>query len=102
MNLDRSARRSRKAGLRLQRDCARRHHPDFDKLATQGWKALEAEGRLSEQGWRKEQQWALDMGLPGAESLVDRRSPPSRAASCRILPASTRFSKRPTSRTCAM
>src|SRR4030088_3837653 len=53
----------------------RRHHPDFDKLATQGWKALEAEGRLPESGWRKEQQWALDMGLPGADSIVDRTIP---------------------------
>ena len=54
---------------------ARRHHPDFDRLATQGWKALEAEGRLSGQGWRKEQQWALDMGLPGAECLTDKSIP---------------------------
>ena len=40
-----------------------------------GWKAAEAEGRLSEEGWRKEQQWALDMGLPGAECLTDRSIP---------------------------
>ena len=81
MILDPTARRSRKAGLRPQRapggalGRVRRHHPDFDKLNTQGWKALEAEGKLSEQGWRKEQQWALDMGLPGADSLTDRSIP---------------------------
>jgi agmatinase len=75
MMLDRTARRSRKAGLAPPRDRARRHHPDFDKMATQGWKALEAEGRLSAEGWRKEQQWALDMGLPGAESLTDKTIP---------------------------
>ena len=53
----------------------RRHHPDFDRMATQGWKALDAEGKLSEAGWRKEQQWALDMGLPGADSLTDKSIP---------------------------
>ena len=41
----------------------------------QGWKAVEAEGKLSGDGWRKEQQWALDMGLPDAESLTDRTIP---------------------------
>ena len=24
----------------------RRHHPDFDKYGTQGWKALDSEGKL--------------------------------------------------------
>ena len=51
------------------------HHPSYEKLSSQGWKAIEAEGKLSEEGWRKEQQWALDMGLPGAESLTDRSIP---------------------------
>jgi len=49
------------------------------------------EGRLSEAGWRREQQWALDMGLPGAESLTDKTIPTSHAESCRILPASIPF-----------
>ena len=44
-------------------------------MATQGWKSLDAEGKLSEAGWRKEQQWALDMGLPGADSLTDKSIP---------------------------
>ena len=53
----------------------RAHHPSYEKLASHGWKAIEAEGKLSEEGWRKEQQWALDMGLPGAECLTDRSIP---------------------------
>jgi agmatinase len=53
----------------------RYHHPSYEKLNSQGWRAVEAEGRLSEEGWRKEQQWALDMGLPGAECLTDRTIP---------------------------
>src|SRR5450631_471850 len=68
-------RHSPKAGLKPPPQRVRRHHPDFDRLATQGWKALDGEGKLSEQGWRKEQKWALDMGLPGAECLTDRTIP---------------------------
>ena len=49
--------------------------PISTSMATQGWKSLDAEGKLSEQGWRKEQQWALDMGLPGAECLTDKSIP---------------------------
>ncbi len=49
----------------------RAHHPDFNARETFGWKAVEAEAKLSGDGWRKEQQWALDMGLPGAESITD-------------------------------
>ena len=70
-----STRRSRRAGLLPQPQRTRRHHPDFDKMATQGWKALEAEGQLPATAWRKERQWALDMGLPGAESITDREIP---------------------------
>ncbi len=62
-------------GFALRHATTRRHHPDFDKMATQGWKALEAEGKLPSNGWRKERQWALDMGLPGADSLTDRDIP---------------------------
>jgi agmatinase len=66
---------SRKAGLHPPPERARRHHPDFDKLASEGWKSLEAEGKLSDKAWRKEQQWSLDMGLPGAECLTDKTIP---------------------------
>jgi agmatinase len=75
MSPSRQTRPSRKAGLPPGPARLRRHHPDFDRLSTQGWKALEAEGRLSRQGWRKEQQWALDMGLPGADCLTDKTIP---------------------------
>ena len=53
----------------------RAHHPSYEKLNSQGCKAVEAEAKLPGEGWRKEQQWALDMGLPGAESLTDRTIP---------------------------
>jgi agmatinase len=53
----------------------RHHHPSYDKLRSQGWRAVEAEGRLSGKGWAKEVKWALEMGLPGAESLTDRTIP---------------------------
>ena len=53
----------------------RHHHPDFDAKETQGWKAVQAEGKLSDDGWRREQKWALDMGLPGSESLEDKTIP---------------------------
>jgi hypothetical protein len=67
--------RSPRAGLWPERKRIRPHHPDFDKMATQGWQSLEAEGKLPSAGWRKERQWALDMGLPGADSLTDRDIP---------------------------
>src|SRR5580658_1637686 len=57
------------------RACRRFHHPDFNAREMQGWKALDAEGRLPGDGWRREQKWALDMGLPGAESLTDQSIP---------------------------
>lgn len=53
----------------------RRHHPDFDRLQMRGWKAATAEGALPETAWRKERQWALRMGLTGAESLTDKSIP---------------------------
>jgi agmatinase len=65
----------RVAGAPAIREPVRHHHPDFNARETHGWKAVEAEGRLSEDGWRREQQWALDMGLPGADSIIDRSIP---------------------------
>jgi agmatinase len=75
MIFDQPTRSSRRAGLPNTPIRSRHHHPDFDRMATQGWKAVEAEGRLSSDRWRKEQQWALDMGLPGAECLTDKSIP---------------------------
>jgi agmatinase len=75
MNVSQPTRLSRKAGTVATPPRERRHHPDFNARETQGWKAAEAEGKLSEKGWRREQQWALDMGLPGADSLTDKSIP---------------------------
>ncbi len=56
--------------------CERRqHHPDFDKLQLRGWQSVEKEGALPADGWRREQEWALKMGLAGAESIEDRSIP---------------------------
>jgi agmatinase len=68
-------RSTRSAGLWPTPERVRRHHPDYNKLATQGWKALDAEKNLSGEKYSKEMRWALDMGLPGAESLTDRSIP---------------------------
>jgi len=54
---------------------SRQHHPDYAKLESQGWKSIEAEGKLPTRGWKREQKWALDMGLPGADSIKDRSIP---------------------------
>ncbi len=53
----------------------RYHHPSYDKLNSQGWRAVEAEGKLSGKGWAKEVKWSLDMGLPGADSITDKSIP---------------------------
>ncbi len=53
----------------------RRHHPDFDRLQSRGWKAAEKEGTLSTAAWNKEKAWALRMGLTGSDSLTDKSIP---------------------------
>lgn len=53
----------------------RQHHPDFDKTASQGWRALHREAQISGDAWKREQAWALKMGLPGADSIVDKSIP---------------------------
>ncbi|MGF1627785.1 MAG: agmatinase [Alphaproteobacteria bacterium] len=53
----------------------RRHHPDFDKLESRGWRAMHDEAKLPLAGWKREQERALKLGLPGAESLTDRSIP---------------------------
>jgi hypothetical protein len=50
MILHHSMRCSHKAGLEPPPARVRRHHPDFDRQATQGWKAADAEGRLATAG----------------------------------------------------
>ena len=73
---DQPRRLTRHAGSPAMPIRRRRHHDALDAVrASMGWKALEAEGKLSGKGWGKEKKWALDMGLPGAESLTDRSIP---------------------------
>ena len=50
----------------------RHHHPDFDKLQLQGWRSALKEAELPEDGWRKERQWAVRVGLAAADSIEDR------------------------------
>lgn len=54
-------------------DERRAHHPDLTKL--RGWKAMQAEADLPGSGWAQERQWALRMGLTGADSIEDKSIP---------------------------
>ncbi len=54
-------------------DEVRHHHPDLTKL--QGWKSMKAEADIPETGWEQEKQWALRMGLTGADSIDDKSIP---------------------------
>ncbi len=67
--------RVQKHQRRPARDDLRHHHHSYAQLNSQGWKATEAEGKLSESGYRRELEWALEMGLPGADSLDSRDIP---------------------------
>jgi agmatinase len=53
----------------------RRHHPHFDKRGLQGWRAMHAEGELSDAGWKREVERGLKLGLPGADSIEDKSIP---------------------------
>ncbi len=53
----------------------RHHHPDFDKMGTQGWRAMHREAEIPGSGWKREQEWALKMGLSGAATIVDKSIP---------------------------
>ena len=66
-------RRSRIAGRFVRTPLGRRrHHPDFDKLQLQGWRSALKEAELPEDGWQKERQWAVRVGLAAADSIEDR------------------------------
>ena len=53
----------------------RRHHPDFSKKETQGWRAVHREAEIPTDAWSAEKAWALKMGLQGADSIEDRSIP---------------------------
>jgi agmatinase len=74
---DPSARRRRIAGPveTSGTDRPRRHHPDFDKMQLKGWQAALKEKDLPGDGWAKEREWALKMGLAGADSIEDKSIP---------------------------
>lgn len=54
-----------RAGLPGQRLHRRHHHPDFEKLGRQAWRAIGLEEKLPGAAMLREQEWALQMGLPG-------------------------------------
>ena len=74
---DRAARRHQFAGTpeTFGADRRRHHHPDFDKMQLKGWQAAQKEGDLPGDGWAKEREWALKMGLAGADSIEDKSIP---------------------------
>ncbi len=49
------------------------HHPDLSTL--QGWQSMKAEAKISSNRWEEERQWALRMGLSGADSIDDKSIP---------------------------
>ena len=53
----------------------RHHHPDFDKMQLKGWQAALKEADIPGDGWSKEREWALRVGLPGADSIEDKSIP---------------------------
>ena len=60
---------------RRRPDERRHHHPDFDRMGLRGWRAAHKEAEIPETAWNREREWALKVGLPGAESLQDRSIP---------------------------
>ena len=60
---------------RRRPDECRHHHPDFDRMGLRGWRAAHKEAEIPETAWNREREWALKVGLPGAESLQDRSIP---------------------------
>jgi agmatinase len=74
---DPSERRHHIAGTRypVRAQGLRHHHPDFDKMQLRGWQAAMKEGDLPGDGWKKEREWALRVGLPGADSIEDKSIP---------------------------
>ncbi len=49
------------------------HHPDFRK--TEGWKAVHREKEIGVEKYNEARREALEKGLPGASSIVDRNIP---------------------------
>lgn len=73
---NRDQRCSRVAGdIPVSANRKRHHHPDFDKMQLKGWQAALKEADIPGDGWSKEREWALRVGLPGADSIEDKSIP---------------------------
>jgi agmatinase len=75
MMLDYLGRRTHGSQVAARTMDRRYHHPDFDKKGLQGWRATHREGEIPGTAWAAEREWALKMGLAGAESLTDKGIP---------------------------
>ena len=53
------------------------HHPDFDKMQARGWKAAEAEGKLSERRLARSEQWAHRHGPARPPNAIADRTIPT-------------------------
>jgi agmatinase len=47
------------------------HHPSFDETQLEGWKMKHREAELPHSAWEAEEQYCLDNGLQGADSIED-------------------------------
>lgn len=54
---------------------ARHHHPSFDKMKLDGWRAMHKEKDLPSGKWEEEKARALKNGLQGADSIEDKSIP---------------------------
>lgn len=54
---------------------ARQHHPSFDKMKLDGWRAMHKEKDLPSGKWEEEKARALKNGLQGADSIEDKSIP---------------------------
>jgi len=75
MTLFDTDRRNRERQPGSSRNAWRFHHPDFDRMQLRGWRAAQAEKDIPGDAWERERQWALKMGLPGADSIDDKSIP---------------------------
>lgn len=65
----------RRALLPLSRQLVRHHHPDPLSPMTKGWRSAMLEGELPQEAHKREIARGLELGLPGASSIVDRNIP---------------------------
>jgi hypothetical protein len=71
-----------------------------DRYGPEARYAVEAEAELPNTAWDQEVARGLELGLPGSDSIVDKRIPTSRAGNSRTSLGSTPSSKHCTSKMC--